>query len=323
VGHVTAIASPVRETRLRDHDAETLVQDRQVTFTARSDGMGPSAQLVVNGEGIVVHVDEHSRARFGLTPRDIGRALGELELADCPFDLCCKVERAYAEGRPTTTADERWTAPGRPGYDLELSVVPLFDGAGRPLGASLRFTDVSRERRLQEKVERATRELETAIEEVQTTNQELEAICRELQSTSQELHALREEGRARGEELGELDLLLEAVLTSFRSAVAVVDRDLRIRKWSHRAEDLWGLRSDVVLGTNFLELDIGLPVDRLRAPISACLAGETGSPDVMVDATNRRGRPVRIRVTCTPLGVGSAQGSHGVILLMEATNGRD
>ena len=287
--------------------------DRVSRLREAASDVGPSAQLVVNREGVVVHINQHSRTQFGLTPLDIGRPLRELELADSPFELCSGVARAYLERRPVTEA----------GSLLELSIVPLFDEAGWPIGASLHFMDVSPQRRLQERIRRATRELETALQEVQSTNYELEAICRELQSTTQELQALGEEARDRGDQLGELDLLLEAVLTSFRSAVTVVDRDLRVRKWSRRAEDLWGLRSDEALGTNFLELDIGLPLDRLQPPIRACLAGELGSSDIMLDATNRRGRRIRIRVTCTPLGTGSPQESHGVILLMEEANGRD
>jgi two-component system CheB/CheR fusion protein len=101
-----------------------------------------------------------------------------------------------------------------------------------------------------------------------------------------------------------------------------VDRDLQVRKWSRRAEDMWGLRSDEVLHKNFLNLDIGLPVERLRAPIRACLAHDSDFLDLTLDATNRRGRPIQVRVTCTPLGQGPDQTSRGVILLMEELDGR-
>ncbi len=73
---------------------------------------------------------------------------------------------------------------------------------------------------------------------------------------------------------------------------------------------------------NFLNLDIGLPVDRLRAPIRACLAGESDFLDLSLDATNRRGRPIQVRVTCTPLAAGATAEPRGVILLMEETDGR-
>ena len=161
-----------------------------------------------------------------------------------------------------------------------------------PIGVSVQFTDVSRQRRLQEEVQRASQELETALEELQSTNEELETtneelqstveelettneelqstneeletMNEELQSTNEELQTINDEARERGDELGELNAFLESILTSLRSAVAVVDRDLHIRKWSRRAEDMWGLRQDEALHKNFLNLDIGLPVDRLQ-----------------------------------------------------------
>jgi two-component system CheB/CheR fusion protein len=216
--------------------------------------------------------------------------------------------------------DGRWTGLGGQITFLELSVVPLLDAAAAPLGVSIHFVDVTRQRRLQEEVHRVSQELETALEELQCTNEELETTNEELQSTNEELQTINEEARDRGDQLAELNSFLESILTSLRSAVAVVDRDLHVRKWSRRAEDLWGLRADEVLLKNFLNLDIGLPVERLRAPIRACLSGESDFVDVTLDATNRRGRPIQVRVSCTPLSAGSADDSRGVILLMEETD---
>ena len=165
-------------------------------------------------------------------------------------------------------------------------------------------------------------ELETTNEELQSTNEELETMNEELQSTNEELQTINEEARERGDQLGEVNIFLESILTSLRSAVAVVDRDLHVRKWSRRAEDLWGLRSEEVLQKNFLNLDIGLPVERLRTAIRSCLAGDGEVLDVTLDATNRRGRPIQVRVTCTPLTAAQAKDSRGVILVMEELDGR-
>ena len=165
-------------------------------------------------------------------------------------------------------------------------------------------------------------ELETTNEELQSTNEELETMNEELQSTNEELQTINDEARERGDQLGELNGFLESILTSLRGAVAVVDRDLHVRKWSRRAEDMWGLRQDEVLHKNFLNLDIGLPVERLRAPIRACLARRVRVLDVTLDATNRRGRPVQVRVTCTPLATARRIRPAASILLMEEADGR-
>ena len=53
----------------------------------------------------------------------------------------------------------------------------------------------------------------------------------------------------------------------------------------HRSEDLWGLRNEEVKGQNFLNLDIGLPVENLRADIRACLSGERQYSETLAPAT--------------------------------------
>jgi two-component system CheB/CheR fusion protein len=87
----------------------------------------------------------------------------------------------------------------------------------------------------------------------------------ELQSTNEELETINDEVRQRGEDLNQANRFLESVLTSLRSGVAVVDRELRILAWSRHAEELWGLRGEEVGGQHLLNLDIGLPVQKLRA----------------------------------------------------------
>ena len=97
---------------------------------------------------------------------------------------------------------------------------------------------------------------------------------------------------------------------------AVVDRELRLLAWSRHAEELWGLRLEEVSGHHLMNLDIGLPVERLRPTLKACLSGDAAIEQVVLDAVNRRGKPIRCMVTCTPL-MGSQNDVRGVILLME------
>jgi len=84
----------------------------------------------------------------------------------------------------------------------------------------------------------------------------------------------------------------------------VVDGELRVQAWNHRSEDLWGLRTDEVLGKHLMNLDIGLPTEHLRQPIRRCLSGESSAEKLQLPATNRRGRPVRLAVTCSPFSLG-------------------
>jgi two-component system CheB/CheR fusion protein len=310
--------------------------------------LGPVAQLVVDRQGMVLQANQQLRSLFGLTARDIGRPLQDLELSYRPFELRSSLEQAYNERRPVIQTDGSWLAPGAHQIYLDLQIVPVPDAAGTIAGAVITFLDVTHQRRLRDELHRTTRELETALEELQSTNEELdttneelqstveelettneelqstneelETMNEELQSTNEELQTINEESTERSDELGELNAFLESIFTSLRGGVAVVDRDLQVQKWNSRAEDMWGLRSDEAVHKNFLNLDIGLPTDQLRAPIRNSLAGE--HEEVTVDATNRRGKAVRLKVSCTPLVSPIKQTVSGVILVMEPVDGR-
>jgi two-component system CheB/CheR fusion protein len=86
--------------------------------------------------------------------------------------------------------------------------------------------------------------------------------------------------------------------------------------WNQKAQDLWGLTEDEVNGQSLMNLDIGLPVAKLRATIRSCLAGEADHKEILLDATNRRGKAMKCRVACSPLLAHNKQ-RQGVILLME------
>jgi two-component system CheB/CheR fusion protein len=310
--------------------------------------LSPVAQMLVDNGGRIVQVNGQLRTHFGITSRDVGRLLQDLELSYRPFELRSSIDRAYAERRPVAQSEVEWRGPGGQPTFFDLLVVPVPDGNGTFLGCSIIFTDVTRTHRLQLEVQRTHQELETALEELQSTNEELETTNEELQSTveelettneelqstneeletmneelhstNEELQTINDEVRDRSDALGEANTFLESILTSLRGAVIMLDRDLQIHKWNHRAEDMWGLRSEEVLRRNFLNLDIGLPVEQLKAPVKACLAQEAEFTELVLDGTNRRGKPVRVKVTCTQLPDPAGGEPRGVILVIEDTN---
>jgi len=65
-----------------------------------------------------------------------------------------------------------------------------------------------------------------------------------------------------------------------------------------------------------LNLDIGLPTDQLRPIIRQTLAGDGEAQEVTVEAVNRRGRRIQVRVLGSAL---RAEGDEivGVMLTME------
>ncbi len=310
--------------------------------------VAPVAQLAVGVDGVLVLANRQARTLLGLSRKDVGRSLHDLEVSYRPAELRGPLARAFEQRRPIHAGKVDFQPPNGELRSLEVEIVPLIEG-GAVLGASVTFADVTDQRGLRDQLERARRELngaqeelqsaveelETTNEELQSTNEELETTNEELQSTNEELETTNEELhsvnaelettneelRARGGEVDRVNAFLETILTSMGVVVMVVDRSLRVQIWNDQAQELWGLRSAEVVGQSLLDLDIGLPVERLRAPIQACLDSkrDNGAPSsIEFDATNRRGKPVHCLIRCMPLASADGDGD-GVVVLMEAT----
>jgi two-component system CheB/CheR fusion protein len=306
--------------------------------------VAPHAQVLLDAAGALATFNERAAALFNLAPADVGRPLQDLQMSYRPVELRSLIDQALTQRRAVGIKDIPWQNQDPDTRGFDVSVAPLIDAAGRLLGVSVAFVDVSRVRDLQlqltrlkqdletayeelqstneelettnEELQSTVEELETTNEELQSTNEELETMNEELQSTNEELHTTNDELRQRGDDLNRSHSFLESILTGLRSAVVVLDRELHVVAWNPRAEDLWGLRGAEVRGQNFLNLDIGLPADQLRTGIRACLNGEQAHAELSVPAVNRRGRKIVCRVTGTPL-TGEGKDVRGVILLME------
>ncbi|WP_353942168.1 CheR family methyltransferase [Streptomyces sp. HUAS MG91] len=300
----------------------------------------PGAGLAVDSEGLVVLINNHARAQFGLTANDIGRPFQDLEISYRPVELRSLIDQATHERRSLRVNG----AERRVGEDVQffdILVQPLVGSGGLPAATNITFTDVTVATQLKAEVKRVREDLETAYEELQSTNEELETTNEELQSSieelettneelqstneelettneelqsgNEELETMNEEMRIRSEELDEARSFLEGVLTSIAAAVVVLDKDLNVKSWNRGAADLWGLRQDEVLDEPFFGLDFGLPTQSLRAVVEDCVrTGKRGTP-VDISAVNRLGRSMSCSVQCSPFG------GHrgGVVLLME------
>jgi two-component system CheB/CheR fusion protein len=315
-----------------------IVRVRELVFD-----FGPIAQLVVDTTGSMILANDRANSLFRLTTHDTGRPIQDLEVSYRPAELRSCIEQATAEKRPIALKEVPWLQQTGETTYWDVQIIPLPDKTGELLGTSICFTDVTRYKHLQDELESANREVETAYEELQSTNEELETtneelqssveelqttneelqstneeletMNEELQSTNEEMQTVNDELRQRSTELNEVNSFLASILRSLQGGVVVLNRDLQIQIWNHKTEDLWGLRSEEVIGKHFLNLDIGLPVDLLRTAIRNCLAGEDRQT-IIVDAVNRRGKTIHCKVTCSAL-VGVANNVTGVILLME------
>lgn len=70
---------------------------------------------------------------------------------------------------------------------------------------------------------------------------------------------------------------LDSIPTGARLGVVAVDERLRVRLWNDQAEDTRNLREGEVRGRPLGDLDIGLPVQGMEAPIRALLGGVSRS----------------------------------------------
>jgi two-component system CheB/CheR fusion protein len=306
------------------------------------------AQLVVDADGSVSLANERARTLFDLNDADIGRLLQDLTLSYRPVELRSLIEQANADRHPLILRDIDWPSRSGEPRSFDLHVVALTDGAKNLLGTSITFVDVTTAKRLRHDLEHTNQDLETAYEELQSTNEELETtneelqstveelettneelqstneeletMNEELQSTNEELQTINDELRQRSDDLNTANTFLEAILTSLRGGVAVVDRELRVLEWNRHAEDLWGLRADEARGQHLLNLDIGLPLAEVRPALRGCLSGEIDHAEMILPAVNRRGKSIQCHVSCTPL-IGIAQDIRGAILLMEDGTG--
>jgi two-component system CheB/CheR fusion protein len=211
---------------------------------------------------------------FGLKLKDAGRPLQDLEISYRPLELRSLIADVHSSHKPRSVKNVEWQ-PARGGVRfLDVQILPLAHTADALVGVSIAFLDVTTHRTLEDDLERARRELETAYEELQSTVEELETTNEELQSTNEELETTNDELRERTDETLRANSFLASVLSSIHQAVVVVDRDMQILAWSRLATELLGLLNDEVEGDHLLSLDIGLPVDKLRAPLRRVLAGD-------------------------------------------------
>jgi two-component system CheB/CheR fusion protein len=316
---------------------------RQIRLRESAFDAAAVAQVVVDRQGFLVLANEKARRLFNLGVNDLGRVLQDFELSYRPVELRSHLEAAYAARSPVLVKDVEWRGGGGDPRQMEVHVVPLFDNKSEVLGAAVAFHDLTLSHQLRQDLERANQELETAFEELQSANEELETTNEELQSTVEELETTNEELQSANEELetmneelqstneglrvmndqiqqrsDELNLVnsyFGSILSSLQAAVVVLDRDLQVKVWSPKAEELWGVRLNEVGGRSFTELDIGLPVQRLEEPLRRCLGGAPPVQPILLDGINRKGKSIRCQVQCTSL-LGQA-GSDGAILLIE------
>lgn len=317
----------------------THVRVRDAAFDA-----DPVAQIIIDASSTITFINERARVLFNLNNRDIGRPLQDLEISYRPAELRSCIDQAQRERRVITLKDVEWRSGNDETRHFDIQIVPLFYNTNGMLGVKIIFSDVTLYNQLQEELRQSKQELETAYEELQSsneelvttneelqstieelettneelqsTNEELETMNEELQSSNEELETMNEELRQQGEEFTQISAFLQAIFASLPAGVVVTDGALYVQVWNQQCEDLWGLRSEEVVGSHFLSLDIGLPVEKVKPAVRACISGEQKIVELVLPATNRRGKSIQCKITCTPLANYGEQ-IQGVMILIE------
>src|SRR5262245_2739775 len=297
---------------------------RQASFES-----APIAQLVVDPDGNLAAANVQARTLFGISQHDLGRPLQDLEISYRPVELRSILEQASAAHHPVTVRDVEW-ARGSDSRTYDLQVGPLHSFEGANVGMSVAFVETTRYQKLQEaneqqkerletayeELQSTAEELETTNEELQSTNEELETTNEELQSTNEELKTMNDELRIRTEDLNQVNAFLESILGGLHAGVVVTDQELHVQAWNERARDLWGLEASEVHGQHLMNLDFGLPIDDVMPLLRGVIHQGSTDGEVVVEATNRRGRAIHCRVRVAPM-LGPDSDVRGAIVVME------
>jgi len=309
---------------------------RELAFDTAS-----SAQVVIDNHGTLIMINEQARNLFNLTIKDLNRPFQDLELSYRPVELRSLIEQVYSERHPITLTNVERYQTNSEVQHLDLRVIPLQHNDQTILGVTISFNDITRQIKLQTALQRSRQELETTNEELQSTNEELETTNEELQSTNEELETTNEELQSTNQEmetmneelqsaneelqtinhelsdrtceLDQTNIFLTSILGSLQMGMVVLDSSFNILIWNQTVEDMWGLRTDEVMNKSWFSLDIGLPVEQLRNPIRDIMSCKKKFQEIIINATNRRGKKIQCYLACSPLMNGTVE---GVIIMM-------
>ncbi|HYJ38040.1 MAG TPA: chemotaxis protein CheB, partial [Chitinophagaceae bacterium] len=109
-----------------------------------------------------------------------------------------------------------------------------------------------------EELQSANEEIVSSNEELQSINEELETSKEEIESTNEELMTINTELQVRNEQLAESYEYAEAMFSTIREAVLVLDVELRVKSANRAFYKIFRLKEEDVEGSLIYELGNGL-----------------------------------------------------------------
>jgi len=121
-----------------------------------------------------------------------------------------------------------------------------------------------------EELRAANEEIMSSNEELQSTNEELHTAKEELQSTNEELLTVNDELQNRNREFSQVNNDLRNLFTSLSVAVVILNRELRIRRFTPVAEQLLGL-VPANIGCRIMDIDFKVNLIDLNKNVAEVL----------------------------------------------------
>jgi two-component system, chemotaxis family, CheB/CheR fusion protein len=119
-------------------------------------------------------------------------------------------------------------------------------------------SEITRHQATIDELNSANEEIQSSNEELQSINEEMETAKEELQATNEELGTVNDELQHRNNELSVINDDLLNLLNSINIPILMLDRDLRIRRFTS------GARKTL----NLIPSDVGRPIDDLKPRIN-------------------------------------------------------
>src|SRR5262249_30753235 len=98
----------------------------------------PVAFIAVDREGKLALANLQARVQFGLTQRDVGRPIQDLDISFRPVELRSRIEQVYTDRHAVALRDVAWRTADDTSY-LDVQVAPLTSTTGDLVGIGITF----------------------------------------------------------------------------------------------------------------------------------------------------------------------------------------
>ena len=143
-----------------------------------------------------------------------------------------------------------------------------------------------------EALQSANEEILSSNEELQSTNEELETAKEELQSTNEELSTVNDELRSRNLDVNRINNDLTNLLGSVDIAMVIVGSDLTIRRFTPKAQKIFGLiHGDV--GRPMQNINPSIEMPRMQQMVQQVMES---SESLESELTDRNGSRYQLRI---------------------------